>query len=62
MRERESREGARMGEGQGAGGRGPERAVWVGLCRAGSRRGAKTHNTHNHRSESDSQNETEQHT
>jgi hypothetical protein len=32
------------------------------LGRAGSRRGAKTHDTHNHRSESDSRNETEQHT
>jgi hypothetical protein len=52
MRDRERKEGgARMGKGRASGARGPERA---GLGRAGSRRGAKTHDTHNHRSESDS--------
>jgi hypothetical protein len=62
MRERERRERAHMGEGQGAGERGPERADETGLGRAGSCHRAKTHDTHNHRSEFDSRNETKQHT
>jgi hypothetical protein len=49
-----------MWEGQSAGGRGPERPGWAELGRAGSRRGEKTHDTHNHRSESKSRNETKQ--
>jgi hypothetical protein len=48
-----------MGEGQGAGG---ARAKAGRQGRAGSRRDAKTHDTHNHRSESDSRNKTGQHT
>jgi hypothetical protein len=48
MRERERREGARAwGRGRAPGACGPEQA---GLGRAGSRRGAKTHDTHRHRS------------
>jgi hypothetical protein len=57
MRERERRErGARMGEGQGAGG------TRARAGRAGSRRGAKTHDTHHHRSGTKSRNETKQNT
>jgi hypothetical protein len=39
--------------------RGPE---WAGLGQAGSRRGAKTHDTHRHRSGTKSRNETKQNT
>jgi hypothetical protein len=51
MRERERREGP---QGGGTGARDARaRADRAELGRAGSRRGAKTHDTHNHRSESD---------
>jgi hypothetical protein len=62
MRERERREGRAWGRGRAPGARGPEWVGWAGLGRAGSCCEAKTHDTHNHRSESDSRNETEQHT
>jgi hypothetical protein len=43
-----------MGEGQGAGGARARAGRRAMLGRAGSRHGAKTHDTHNHRSESKS--------
>jgi hypothetical protein len=55
----ERREGAHMGEGQGTRG---ARARAGQLGRARSCRRAKTHDTHNHRSESKSRNETKQNT
>jgi hypothetical protein len=58
----ERKGGGRMGRGRAPRARGLERAGWAGLGRAGSRRGAKTHDTHNHRSESDSRNVTKQNT
>jgi hypothetical protein len=47
--EREARGGGRMGGGAGA----------CGLGRAGSRRGSKSHDTHNHRSEIDRETKSE---
>jgi hypothetical protein len=57
MRGRKRRErGGAWGRGRGARARGPERA---GLGQAGSRRGAKTHDTHSLRSESNCETKSE---
>jgi hypothetical protein len=51
--------GAHGGRDRATGARGPE---WAGLGRAGSRRGAKTLDTHRHRMGTKSRNETKQNT
>jgi hypothetical protein len=56
MRERERREGGRMGEVQGAGGV-RARAGRAGSGWARPHRRSKSRGTHNHRSESNSRNE-----
>jgi hypothetical protein len=56
MRERKRRERGAWGRGRGARACGPERA---GLGRAGWHRGAKTHDTHSLRSESNCETKSE---